>query len=235
MIRFRRGLICRNTRQIIAIIGPAGPCPNHAWSLYADGAAGHWIGERRANHIGRWSSCRRLRDAVRRCGSIDLALLRRLRAFPAAGCGAGRAPASRGAGQACAGRRRSPCRLHLQRRDDFKIAGCLPDRHGAGAASLDGHRADAHRSRAFDQRSADRIGAVTPGPDARITPSARSARNTATRWSARCARLTAQRSQPATTRLSDVLEHLNETSLSQLVHDHGNHKLDHRIRQASPD
>jgi hypothetical protein len=36
-------------------------------------------------------------------------------------------------------------------------------------------------------------------------------------------------------RLSDVLEHLNATSLSQLVHGHGNHKLDHRIRQASSD
>jgi hypothetical protein len=32
-----------------------------------------------------------------------------------------------------------------------------------------------------------------------------------------------------------ALEHLNETSLSQLIHGHGNHKLDHRIRQASPD
>lgn len=41
--------------------------------------------------------------------------------------------------------------------------------------------------------------------------------------------------QPENAKLSDVLEHLNETSLSQLVHDHGNGKLDHKLRQASPD
>jgi hypothetical protein len=40
--------------------------------------------------------------------------------------------------------------------------------------------------------------------------------------------------QPATAKLSDVLEYLNETSLSQLVHDHGNGKLDHKVKQAAP-
>ena len=37
---------------------------------------------------------------------------------------------------------------------------------------------------------------------------------------------------PATAKLSDVLAQLNETSLSQLIHDHTNGKLDHKIRQA---
>jgi hypothetical protein len=41
--------------------------------------------------------------------------------------------------------------------------------------------------------------------------------------------------QPATAKLSDVLEYLNETSLSQLVHDHGNGKLDHKLKHAAPD
>jgi hypothetical protein len=40
--------------------------------------------------------------------------------------------------------------------------------------------------------------------------------------------------QPATAKLSDVLEQLNETSLSQLVHDHGNGKLGHKVKQAAP-
>jgi hypothetical protein len=34
--------------------------------------------------------------------------------------------------------------------------------------------------------------------------------------------------QPENAKLSDVPEHLNETSLSQLVHDHSNGKLDHK-------
>ena len=37
---------------------------------------------------------------------------------------------------------------------------------------------------------------------------------------------------PATATLSNVLEKLNETSLSQLIHDHTNGKLDHKIRQS---
>ena len=40
--------------------------------------------------------------------------------------------------------------------------------------------------------------------------------------------------QPDTARLSDVLAQLNETSLSQLVHDHRNGKLDKKVRQAAP-
>jgi hypothetical protein len=39
--------------------------------------------------------------------------------------------------------------------------------------------------------------------------------------------------QPDTFKLSDVLEHLNETSLSQLVHDQRNGKLEKKIRQAA--
>jgi hypothetical protein len=38
--------------------------------------------------------------------------------------------------------------------------------------------------------------------------------------------------QSGTATLTDVLAHLNETSLSQLVHDHKNGKLDHKITKA---
>ena len=38
--------------------------------------------------------------------------------------------------------------------------------------------------------------------------------------------------QPCTATLSDVLADLNETSLSQLVHDHTNGKLYHKITKA---
>ena len=38
--------------------------------------------------------------------------------------------------------------------------------------------------------------------------------------------------QPGTAKLTDVLADLNETSLSQLVHDHKNGKLDHKITKA---
>jgi hypothetical protein len=38
--------------------------------------------------------------------------------------------------------------------------------------------------------------------------------------------------QPGSVRLADVLGDLNETSLSQLVHDHKNGKLDHKIKKA---
>lgn len=38
--------------------------------------------------------------------------------------------------------------------------------------------------------------------------------------------------QPETAKLSEVLEHLNETSLSQLVHDHKNSHLEKKIRGA---
>ena len=40
--------------------------------------------------------------------------------------------------------------------------------------------------------------------------------------------------QPGSAKLTDILEHLNETSLSQLVHDHANKKLDQKVRKASP-
>jgi hypothetical protein len=40
---------------------------------------------------------------------------------------------------------------------------------------------------------------------------------------------------PETAKLSDVIEQLNETSLSQIVHDHRNGKLDHKVRQAALD
>jgi hypothetical protein len=39
--------------------------------------------------------------------------------------------------------------------------------------------------------------------------------------------------QSGTATLADVLAQLNETSLSQLVHDHKNGKLDHKITKAS--
>jgi len=39
--------------------------------------------------------------------------------------------------------------------------------------------------------------------------------------------------QPSSAKLSDVMEQLNETSLSQLVHDHRNGKLEHKVRQAA--
>ncbi len=38
--------------------------------------------------------------------------------------------------------------------------------------------------------------------------------------------------QPEAAKLSDVLQHLNETSLSQLVHDHKNGHLQKKIRDA---
>jgi hypothetical protein len=38
--------------------------------------------------------------------------------------------------------------------------------------------------------------------------------------------------QPGNAQLSDVLGDLNETSLSQLIHDHKNGKLDHKIKKA---
>jgi hypothetical protein len=38
--------------------------------------------------------------------------------------------------------------------------------------------------------------------------------------------------QPGSARLADVLADLNDTSLSQLVHDHKNGKLDHKIKKA---
>ena len=38
--------------------------------------------------------------------------------------------------------------------------------------------------------------------------------------------------QPDTAKLADVLVQLNETSLSQLVHDHRNGKLEKKVRQA---
>jgi hypothetical protein len=41
--------------------------------------------------------------------------------------------------------------------------------------------------------------------------------------------------QPDSAKLSDVLEHLNETSLSELVHDHRNGKLEKKVRQAASD
>jgi hypothetical protein len=37
--------------------------------------------------------------------------------------------------------------------------------------------------------------------------------------------------QSGTATLNDVLAQLNETSLSQLVHDHKNGKLDHKIKK----
>jgi DNA replication initiation complex subunit (GINS family) len=39
--------------------------------------------------------------------------------------------------------------------------------------------------------------------------------------------------QPDTAKLADVLVQLNETSLSQLVHDHRNGKLEKKVRQAA--
>ena len=39
--------------------------------------------------------------------------------------------------------------------------------------------------------------------------------------------------QPDSAKLSDILEQLNETSLSQLVHDHRNGKLEKKVRQAA--
>ena len=45
--------------------------------------------------------------------------------------------------------------------------------------------------------------------------------------------LTFAAGQPGSAKLSDVLEHLNETSLSQLVHDHRNGKLEHKVRQSA--
>ena len=38
--------------------------------------------------------------------------------------------------------------------------------------------------------------------------------------------------QPGNAQLADVLGHLNDTSLGQLVHDHKNGKLDHKIKKA---
>ena len=38
--------------------------------------------------------------------------------------------------------------------------------------------------------------------------------------------------QPGNAQLTDVLVHLNDTSLGQLVHDHKNGKLDHKIKKA---
>jgi hypothetical protein len=38
--------------------------------------------------------------------------------------------------------------------------------------------------------------------------------------------------QPESAKLSDVLQHLNETSLGQLVHDHKNGHLQKKIRDA---
>jgi hypothetical protein len=40
--------------------------------------------------------------------------------------------------------------------------------------------------------------------------------------------------QPDTAKLSDVLVNLNETSLSQLIHDHHNGKLEKKVRKAAP-
>ena len=37
---------------------------------------------------------------------------------------------------------------------------------------------------------------------------------------------------PETAKLSDVLDNLNETSLSQLIHDHKNSHLEKKIRKA---
>ena len=38
--------------------------------------------------------------------------------------------------------------------------------------------------------------------------------------------------QPETAKLSDVLQHLNDTSLSQIVHDHKNGHLEKKIKNA---
>jgi hypothetical protein len=38
--------------------------------------------------------------------------------------------------------------------------------------------------------------------------------------------------QPETAKLSDVLQHLNDTSLGQLIHDHKNGHLEKRIKGA---
>jgi hypothetical protein len=39
--------------------------------------------------------------------------------------------------------------------------------------------------------------------------------------------------QPGTAKLTEVIADLNETSLSQLVHDHKNGKLDQKIKKAA--
>jgi len=65
---------------------------------------------------------------------------------------------------------------------------------------------------------------------------AKSAASTATPLSARCAKFYGQgfaAGYPETAKLSEVMFHLNETSLSQLRRDHETDHLEHKIAQAS--